>query len=287
LLPNGLTLLDIGAANGIEPRWEKVCKSLNYIGVEPDRRSNQDLNATERCRKTHIIDSFAWSEETEIEFNLCRNPTSSSAYQPNRELLDQYPNPQRCDILQKVILKAEPLRKKLSLQNIDFAKLDIQGGELNALKGLGDLLNDCLGLEVEVEFSELYKSQPLFSQVNDFLLRKGFYFCDFVNLCRWERNEHNDFGRCVFGDGLWMRDLDRLNLKAEEKYLKYAAICSLYGKLDEAIHCIQMIGEAAPKAFKDILLEQSNLQKREREKFSIVRRFWSLYSPASRLHLIE
>ena len=154
LLPSGLTLLDIGAAGGIEPRWEKVCETLSYIGIEPDERSGKELNQISRSRKTHILNSFAWSEEAEIEFNLCRKPQVSSTYIPNRKLLDRYPDSARFDILKKETLKAEPLLKKLSPHKIDFIKLDIQGGELNALKGLGNKLKDCLGLEIEVEFSD-------------------------------------------------------------------------------------------------------------------------------------
>jgi len=289
LLPNGLTLLDIGAAGGIEPRWEKVRESVNYIGVEPDKRSNQELNQTSRSRNTYILNSFAWNEETEIQFNLCREPQVSSAYIPNRKLLDSYPDAKRFDIVKKEVLKAEPLYKKLSPHKIDFVKLDIQGGELNALKGLGDRLNDCLGVEIEVEFSELYKSQPLFSEVNNFLLSKGFYFSDFVNLCRWERDAHNGYGRCIFGDGLWMRELGNLPLKTDEEHLKYAAICSLYGKLDEAIASVHLAREEDRDwdEFESVLLEQIKLQRKERNKFKILQRIWSLYSPSSRIHLIE
>ena len=289
LLPNGLTLLDIGAAGGIEPRWEKVRESLSYIGVEPDKRSNQELNHISRSQRTYILDSFAWNEEAEIEFNLCRKPPVSSVYIPNRKLLDHYPDAKRFDIVKKEVLKAEPLSKKLNPHKIDFAKLDIQGGELNALKGLGDRLDDCLGVEIEVEFSELYKFQPLFGEVNNFLLSKGFYFSDFVNLCRWERDAHTGYGRCVFGDGLWMRELDNLTLKTDEEYLKYAAICSLYGKLDEAFASVYLVRDKDRDwdEFESILLKQIKLQKKEKNKFNILQRIWSLYSPSSRIYLIE
>ena len=36
----------------------------------------------------------------------------SSAYLPNRELLDQFPDSQRFDIIKKEILQAEPLSKE-------------------------------------------------------------------------------------------------------------------------------------------------------------------------------
>jgi hypothetical protein len=41
LLPpnDGLSLIDVGAAGGIEKRWQAVIGDLNYYGFEPDERS--------------------------------------------------------------------------------------------------------------------------------------------------------------------------------------------------------------------------------------------------------
>ena len=287
LLPNGFTLLDIGAAGGIEPRWEKVCESLNYIGIEPDKRSVKELNQLSRVRNKYILNSFAWDKEAEIEFNLCRTKVSS-AYPPNRKFLDLYPNSARFDILKKCH-EAGPLEKKLNQHKIDFIKLDIQGGELNSLKGLGEKLKDCLGVEIEVEFSAIYRSQPLFSEIHNFLQAEGFYFSDFTNLARWERDSHEGYGRCVFGDGLWLRELDSLALENNEEYLKYAAVCSLYGKVDEAVTCIRGLKEKNNNSneFEKILNEQIKLQKKARKRFKFLQRLWSLHSPSSRIHLIE
>ena len=285
-LPNGLTLLDIGAAGGIEPRWKKVCEYLNYIGVEPDSRSNKGLGGKDKFKNTKILNTLAWSEEMEIEFNLCKKPMVSSTYKPNRELLDQFSNADRFDVVKKEFLQAKPLFKEKACQKIDFIKLDIQGGELNALKGLEESLNDCLGMEIEVEFSEIYKSQPLFGDVHSFLSSKGFYFFDFINLNRWERNSYNGFGRCIFGDGLWMKELKTFESKNTETYLKYAAICAIYGKTEEAIHSLQLIGEETPLKFKRILMELLKKQNKERRIFNVLKRIWNLYSN-SNLTLIE
>ena len=287
ILPNGLTLLDIGAAGGVQPRWEKVCKYLNYIGVEPDARSNDNLADQNIFRTITILDAFAWSEEAEIQFNLCKKPRVSSAFKPNRKLLDIYPDSSRFDVIGKEYLKGEPLFNKTNEYKIDFAKLDIQGGELDALIGLGSSLDGCLGLEVEVEFSEMYNSQPLFGDINQFLSSRGFYFCDFVKLARWERHAHNDFGRCLFGDGLWLKDLNNLDTTHAEECFKYAAICSLYGKLDEAIHLLKSTPDKATRKLLNLLHEQLTLQTQERMIFAELNEAWFEYGPGTRMHLME
>ena len=45
----GISLLDIGAAGDIEPRWLDLALQLEYIGVEPDSRSYEKLSNKYNC----------------------------------------------------------------------------------------------------------------------------------------------------------------------------------------------------------------------------------------------
>jgi len=89
-------------------------------------------------------------------------------------------------------------------------------------------------------------------------------------------------------DGLWIRELDRLTPKTDEEYLKYAAICSLYGKLDEAIASLLSVkgGKEDLGEFERILLQQIKIQRKERKMFTLLQGLWRLYSP-SLIHRLE
>ena len=63
-------------------------------------------------------------------------------------------------------------------------------------------------------------------------LKLDFIFIDFVNLSRWERYEYNTYGQIAFGDGLWLRSPEFVNKYQSNKFYKYIAICSLYGRYD-------------------------------------------------------
>ncbi len=52
-------------------------------------------------------------------------------------------------------------------------KIDVQGGELELLRGAGDLLNRFDDVFVECSFVELYNDQPLATEVLDFLFGHG------------------------------------------------------------------------------------------------------------------
>ena len=64
-------------------------------------------------------------------------------------------------------------------------KLDIQGAELEVLKGAKKTLSNTLGLEIEVEFVHLYTNQPLFGDLYTFLSSHNFELMDFTSIQRW------------------------------------------------------------------------------------------------------
>ncbi len=60
----------------------------------------------------------------------------------------------------------------------EVVKLDIQGSELAALRGFGELLADVVCLEIEVSFARTYESQPLCDDIAAFLMTRGFGLFD-------------------------------------------------------------------------------------------------------------
>ena len=148
---SSISLLDIGAAGDIQPRWKMVSKFIDYVGIEPDSRSRESLQKKHNFNSYKILDSFAWNKEENIQFNLCRKNQVSSVYNPNKSFINRFPDPARFDVIEKVNIKADPLIKEENLLKLDFVKLDIQGAEKNALHGLGNFVDSALGFEIEVE----------------------------------------------------------------------------------------------------------------------------------------
>ena len=255
-----LTLLDIGSAGDIEPRWIPIAEELNYIGVEPDERSSCFLKNSHNCKNYRIINSLIWSEKKQVFFNLCRKPQVSSVFKPNNDFLERFPEAKRFEIVHTNSFESSTLDAELGDIRVDFVKLDIQGGELFALMGMQNNLSSCLGLEIEIEFSSIYEKQPLFGEVYNYLNDFGFEFIDFTNLCRWERNSHNSYGQCIFGDGLWMRSPEDIAKNYSNKYLEYILICSLYGRYDLVSKIIEII---KPKLSTNLKASLDNLIRKQ------------------------
>jgi FkbM family methyltransferase len=66
------------------------------------------------------------------------------------------------------VIEASRLRKPILL------KLDVQGGEIEVLKGAGTALAEIEFIYCEASFVRLYEAQPLIGQITDFLRSFGF-----------------------------------------------------------------------------------------------------------------
>ena len=166
-----LKIIDIGASGGIDQRWFSNGFKVNAILFEPDPDAFEQLIKKKR-KNDLILDSALSDKEKEIVFNICNWQQVSSIYEQNMDILKLFKNPQRWEIKKKITMKTFPLNdvlKKNSISDIDFMKIDTQGSELEILRGGTDYLDSIIGLEVESEFIEIYKNQPLYDEILNFI----------------------------------------------------------------------------------------------------------------------
>lgn len=187
---------DIGARGGRQLKWAALSDHVSFIGFEPEQAEFERLQAT--AAQNEIFSNTAlFSRKGEVEFHHTRDPATSSIYPPNREAWDRIlPGDERLRVVRKETVEVETLDvalQEMGLTGLDFIKLDTQGSELDILKGAeATLAGDVFGIEVEVEFTELYTGQALFPDVHAFLTNHGFEFIDFPRLhslsdVRWWR----------------------------------------------------------------------------------------------------
>ena len=79
-------------------------------------------------------------------------------------------------------------------QDYNLWSLDIQGGEFDALKGAGDILDTVDVIFTEVNFELMYESIPLFGTLEGFLREKGF------------RLTHVKIWQKCWGDALFVKE---------------------------------------------------------------------------------
>ena len=287
-----LSLVDIGAAGEVEPRWKPFTQFLNYIGFEPDERSRNTIANNKNDFKTYQILPYALAaEKKSLNFNLCRKPPVSSLYEPKMNFLTRFLSSERFDITDQISVDCVPL-DSVDLPTIDFLKIDIQGAEEDVLKGASTGLRSALGLEVEVEFVELYKDQPLFGNVCKTLSQHDLEFVDFINLARWERNAFNGYGQCVFGDALFLRSPESMILQSSDskKWSAYFSILIIYRRFD----LVEVALEKLPadfksdfKKFEELFCKAKNRDLKVKKIHGFLNRIFSLFGNTYHLHLIR
>src|SRR3989338_5315413 len=184
-----LVLADIGASGGIESNWKSAQKYLQFIGFEPDETEFLNLKRKENG-KVRYLNTGLYKEKVPLKYYLTEKQQTSSIFRPNRKFLDEFPEANRFDITRDVTIQADTLDNQFRIHNIadtDFIKVDTQGSELFVLEGAINTIKNCVfGVEIEVEFVEMYQNQPLFSDVDRFVRSQGFWLFD-IQSAHWKR----------------------------------------------------------------------------------------------------
>ena len=242
-----LSLADVGAAGGLDKRWHFLRPSnLTEILFEPDPTSFEELQK-KSPPNTLIFNAALADSKKEVILNICKWRQVSSIYEPNFELINKYPDASRFEIEERIPLKADSLWNLLYSQNVtalDFIKIDTQGSELEILKGASDLLKSVIGIEVEVEFIELYKGQPLFHEVNSYISNWGMSLID-LKRTFWKRKsryQNTKKGQLIYADALYLREPEVLLEENfdEERLIKALVIYLAYGYSDIAVSLIEL-----------------------------------------------
>ena len=212
-----------------------------------------------------------WSKETELVLNINNAPETSSVLEPNMSFLCQFDDSQRFEAKNKITISTktiDDLDGNGKLTDVDFMKIDIQGAELDVLKGgVNYLKNNLVGLESEVEFSSMYQDQPLFSELEIFVRQElGLELWD-IRKTYWKysqsRYKNPTKGRLIFGDALFLRPISTLDTwllgmdsdKAKTKLHMLITTTLAYGYLDYA------------DAILNVVFVDKYLSKEDKQKF--------------------
>lgn len=147
----------------------------HVVGFEPNPAGCEALRAL--YGKTHSFFPYFVGRGGHAVFHVCNAPATSSLYEPNMPLLDQFQKlSEVCQVVERIDVVTRRLDDIEDITRVDFLKLDVQGAELDVIEGASDRLRDVLVIQAEVEFLPLYKDQPLFADVDQALRARGFMF---------------------------------------------------------------------------------------------------------------
>lgn len=245
-----IDVIDVGAMllDEAPPDYQPLMKrnAANVVGFEPVPEECEKLNRLAGKQQKFL--PYFIGDGSERTFHLCNYPMTSSLYEPNEKLLKKFNNLlELTTCVEKTKVKTTRLDDIPEIIGCDYLKMDIQGGELDALRGGMKVLQKALVVELEVEFVPMYAGQPLFADVDPVVRGAGFTFHMFKSTFGRAFKPlmvNNDINRplkqILAADAVYVRDFTRFAELPAESLLKIAVILhEVYQSLDLAALALQ------------------------------------------------
>ena len=180
-----LTIFDVGANRGqVTSEYLNLFPNATIYAFEPFPDSFNFLKSRFTGNsKVQMFEKAVTSSAGIKEFFVNKNVDTNSLLKPQKTGLssDEQVKNMKTIKVEGVIL--DEFCKLNKIKHIDILKMDIQGGEYDALKGLHDMLSKSAIdlIYTETYFVEQYEKQPLFHNVSKLLFQYGYRLQDIYN----------------------------------------------------------------------------------------------------------
>lgn len=244
-----LTLVDVGSAGGLHPRWRPFQPILSAILFDP-----REATASGRLGpgQTRVYPVALSDQAGEAELHITALANMSSFLEPDRDVFARY-RKKGADarVVQSELVPVERLDALAKADGFQphILKVDTQGSELMVLKGAEESLKSVVLAEIEVSFFQRYVGQPVFTEIESWMKQRGFELIDLNRLKRYRAANSLDIrsspmgdgqrsGRVAYCDAIFLRNGEAIEAAASSdggtSLLRAAVALLAYGKADHA-----------------------------------------------------
>lgn len=271
-LKDRIKVVDIGAnpIDGLAPYHELLQKNMiSLIGFEPQQDALAELNRIKGDSEQYL--PYAIGDGEEATLYICQASGMTSTLKPNFKVLNQFQGyPEWAKIKREENIETVRLDDINEIKEIDWLKIDIQGGELTVFNHAEKKLKNTLVIQTEVNFIQLYEKQPLFAEVDQWMRSHGFILHTLLE----ERKRlyapliinnqiHQGLNQLTTADAVYIKDTTKLELLTDNQKLKMATILHMaYYSYDLAFNIIQTVNHN---------LSNFYLSKLPKESYAITR----------------
>lgn len=275
-----ISVLDGGATQSEIERQFSGWPPEKWRAVGFDPHPSADLSV-EHAGNVSMIRTALGAARGKLRLYHTASDGASSIFDPNVEYLKHLLHGKETPLtdVMSVIGESEvdaidldTWRQEAQVLPFDFIKLNVQGAELEVLRGAKDTIEHCLGLQAEVSFAPIYRNAPVFWDIDAHLDGLGFTFFDMrkpttngraasrstvfsgsrVGLFRWPSRQLTEAHVLYLRDPFRPEEQAAPRWRTPQPWLRLAVVAELNGQVDFAMQlCETVLGRFAD-SFNDV-----------------------------------
>ena len=183
---------EIGSRGGAFDDLKKIEHLVNYIGFEPNpdecSRLNKKSESSRRFLKERYFQTAIGGIKSRKNLYVTHQPGCSSFLKPNKKLLSFYGRESWFKVVEEIQADTITLKDFCLCKHQpspDFLKIDIEGMELEVIEGMDSLLDEVIGIRLEVNYLNHRIQQPRFGEIMSALEKQGFRVFQFLENHSW------------------------------------------------------------------------------------------------------
>ena len=234
-------IMDIGAMQeGVDRYSPIIDQGLGRVtGFEPIPESQREL--VERKGPYRYLPYFLGNGQT-AKFYVTRYLGCSSLLEPNSHVINLFSTLGTWEesggyrdwpfhVLKTLEVETVRLDDIDDIEFPDYVKIDVQGAELMVMENAIKTFSNVLILETEVEFVSIYKNQPLFGDIQKFLVGQGFIMHKMVDIAgralrpiNMEPKRTKAISQILWADAIFIKDYTNLQTFSNDQLLKASLV---------------------------------------------------------------
>lgn len=168
------SIVDIGVANGTPELYAAFPRGYRYLLVDADPAHRKKVAALAQELNADVAEVFCAASSGQIALKATTNHELSSAYNLKHG----------AQVEQTFMVPTEPLDKLVTnLPPPYLIKIDVEGAELEVLKGSIQTLEHTCAVVVETSVAKKYEGGAEFSDIVCFMKAHGFAVFDILSGC--------------------------------------------------------------------------------------------------------